>query len=219
MRTLRLIGVAAGLLLAGTSAATAADLQYGMKDEPVYPALWQGRYFGINLGASGAGVDVKGVGKHNEFDVDGAGFSGGLLVGYNFRNGSWVGGFEADINGAAFEDSKTVAGLGKVTLSSHANGSLRVRGGYAWDRVLLYATGGIGFSEYNVKSSLGGDEGLILASPVLGLGAEIALDQNWTARAEALAFGVGSTDITLAGDKYETDLGYSSLRVGLTRRF
>lgn len=219
MRMIRTMSLAGGLLLGAAGSAAAADLGYGMKDQAAYPALWQGRYFGFNIGTSGTGVDVKGTGEHDKFDISGTGFSGGILVGYNFRNGPWVGGIEADFNGAAFEDSKNLTGLGKVTLSSHGYGSLRVRGGYAWDSVLLYATGGIGFTEYNLKSSLGGDEGLIMATPVVGIGAEFAIDQNWTARAEALAFGVGSADVKLAGEKHEVDLGYSTVRVGVTRRF
>lgn len=220
MQLIRISALTGSLLLAAANAATAADLRppYSMKDDgAAYPALWQGRYMGVNVGTSGVSIDVNGIGKDD--DVSTTGFSGGVIVGYNFRSGSWVGGFEADINAAAADESKDVAGLGRLTLSSSGNASLRVRGGYAWDNVFLYATGGLGFTHYSIKSSLGGDEDLIVGSPVLGLGVEFAIDQNWTARAEALAYGVGETDITLAGAKRDVDLGYASMRVGVTRRF
>jgi outer membrane immunogenic protein len=220
MQLIRTMVVAGSLLLGGAASATAADLGGGMKDDVVsYSPLWQGRYMGVNIGASAAGIDVAGVGKDDEADVTSSGFSGGVLIGYNFRNGPWVGGFEADINGVAADETKDVTGLGRVTLSSSANASLRVRGGYAWNSVFLYATGGLGITHYSVKSSLGGKEELIAGTPVLGLGAEFAIDQNWTMRAEALAYGGCGEDITLAGAKHDVDFGYSTVRVGLTRRF
>jgi outer membrane immunogenic protein len=215
-----MMSLAAGLMVGATCSASAADLGgYTMKDEMAAPALWQGRYFGVVVGATGTGVDVVGVGQHDEFDIDGTTVSGGILLGYNFRKGNWVGGFEADINGTAFDDSKNVTGLGNLSAESSGYATLRVRGGYAWDNFMLYATGGLALTHYSVKSSLGGDEDVIMGTPVLGIGAELALDANWTGRIEALAIGMGEADIQLAGANRDVDFAQSTIRIGFTRRF
>lgn len=220
MRKLRILSLVTGVMVGATCSATAADLGgYSMKEEMTAPALWQGRYFGVVVGATGTGVDVDGFGQHDDFDIDGTAVSGGVLIGYNFRKGNWVGGIEADLNGTAYDDSKVVTGLGTLSAESNGYATLRVRGGYAWDNFLLYATGGLALTHYSVKSSLGGDEDLIMGTPVVGIGAEIAFDANWTGRIEALAIGMGEDDIRLAGADRDVDFAQSTIRIGLTRRF
>lgn len=211
----------AALLFAGlTGTASAADLNYGLKDGVVHTMLWQGRYFGATLSATRTGFDVKGFGNGNKWDVEGSAFSGGVLIGYNFRKNNWVGGLEADINASAFKDSKVVDGLGTLRTSSNGYGSLRVRGGYVLDNILLYATGGVAFKHYNIKSSFGGHEHAIAVAPILGIGAEFAVDENWTGRIEALRMSdIKVKGVNLAGANPDMDLGHTVIRVGLTRRF
>ena len=140
-------------------------------------------------------------------------------MGYNFTNGPWVWGVEADISGHGFDKKKpkAVASLGNLTADDAPLGSLRLRGGYAWNSVLLYGTAGVAFTNIEVKSSLGGKADFN-AGFVAGLGAEWAFDKNWTARVEGLAYAFGSDD-TLAGAKREVGLGTSTLRLGIARRF
>lgn len=214
--------LAAGAALTAAGPVLAADLgnnAYGsMKDDAAYPVLWQGRYFGVTVGATGMGADIKGFGTRDEADIDGGSFTGGVLVGYNFRSGNWVGGFEADMSVSGIDEEKKVNGLGTVSLSSSVFGSARVRGGYVWDRVFMYATAGLAVYDLDMKSSLGGNEDTAWMSPVVGVGAEYALNNDWTMRLEGRATG-GSGEFTLAGAKRDVDFGESTLRVGLTRRF
>lgn len=221
MHIIRTIGLAAGLTLAAITPAWAADLpnqQYAITDYGGYSGPWQGSYLGIMLGTSGMGVDVNGFGRHDKWDVKDGSLSGGLLMGYNFRRGHWVGGFEADIGGMAIDKSKNVDGLGMLTLESNFSGSLRLRGGYIWESLYLYGTAGLALTHFELKSSLGGDESGILITPAIGFGMEYAFSEAWTVRAEALTTG-GNFDAKLAGEERDIDFGASTLRVGLTRRF
>ena len=77
-------------------------------------------------------------------------------------------------------------------------GTFRGRVGYAFDRVLLYATGGGVFA--NIKAAL---NTLPWASSTelgwsSGFGVEVAMTDNWTAKAEYLAGGFQQPSCGLA---------------------
>ena len=67
---------------------------------------------------------------------------GGGQIGYNFQRGNIVFGLETDLEGSGIRWQRASVGL----TSSAVTGSARVRGrvGYAFDRALVYATGGFG---------------------------------------------------------------------------
>jgi outer membrane immunogenic protein len=211
-------GIAAVCVLAHASAASAADLKgYNTALEDSRPALWQGLYGGITLGGNSTIIDVNKVGSDRDLKTQNA--SVGVLAGYNFTNGPWVWGGEIDLQGHGFDKKKStaVAGLGNVSANSGALGSLRLRGGYAWNNMLLYGTAGLALTNIEAKSSLGGKADF-KAGLVLGLGAEYAFDKAWIGRVEALAYGFGQ-DATLAGTKRDIGLGTSSVRAAIIRRF
>jgi outer membrane immunogenic protein len=222
MHIARVLALAGGLSLA-VSPAWAADLPpdgrgYSLKDYSSYPGLWQGRYAGVTLGAGGMGIDVNGFGTRNKSDIDGGSVAGGVLVGYNMRNGPWIGGIEADLTGMAVDEKKAVTGLGTLTAGSNFMGTVRLRGGYAWERLYLFASAGLAVTDIHIKSSLGGDDSFVAVTPALGIGAEFAFNNDWAARVDLIAAG-GSADVTLAGEKRDIDFGESTLLLGLTRRF
>jgi outer membrane immunogenic protein len=130
-----------------------------------------------------------------------------------------VWGVEADIAPTGFDTSKTLAGLGRVSASSDVAGTLRLRGGYAWNDLLLYATAGLALSDLEIKSSAGGKEDMGLAAPVLGLGAEYAWSDSWRLRVEGLVTGVDDVDVRLAGEKHEIGVAESSLRLSVIHGF
>jgi outer membrane immunogenic protein len=221
---------ALALTLSGmTGSAGAADLGGksgpwgGIKDDGAAyaesaPALWQGLYLGVTLGATGSAADVRNIGKKNDADLDGTSVSIAPVIGYNFSNGPWVWGVEADINSAGFDEKKSIAGLGTLSASADWYGSVRLRGGYAWDRLMVYGTAGVAFGDFEIKSSLGGKESSVQTGLALGVGAEYAVDDKWTARAEALAYTFND-NVTLAGKKQDVDFGHGTVRLGLTRKF
>ncbi|HXZ15829.1 MAG TPA: outer membrane beta-barrel protein, partial [Roseiarcus sp.] len=84
-----------------------------------------------------------------------------------------------------------------ANISSYFQGSLRARAGYAWNRLLVYGTGGLAFGNFNVLSSAGGQDqfgnfyyaaaqgrSLWLLGWTGGAGVEYAITPRWSARAE-----------------------------------
>jgi outer membrane immunogenic protein len=213
------------LALANPASAIAADLgapsqrakMTSASEVVTMPAIWRGFYAGATLGANATLFDVRNVG--GDKDLSGQSAQLGLLAGYNFSNGPWVWGAEADLSGTGLgrDKTSTVAGLGTLTANGNALGSLRLRGGYAWNDVLLYGTAGLAFTNASFSSSLGGKTDF-RTGLALGLGAEWAFDKNWTARVEGLAYAFG-TKPDLAGAKCEAGFGTSTVRFGIARRF
>ena len=79
---------------------------------------------------------------------------GGAHVGYNFQINQWVLGLEGDVDGSSLSKTVAIAPFSNyyrnfVPTSVHSSlgvqGSIRGRLGYAFDRILVYATGGIAF--------------------------------------------------------------------------
>jgi outer membrane immunogenic protein len=156
MRLLALLDSVA-IVMAGS--AYGADLP-SRAPPPVYvpPApifAWTGFYVGGQVGyAWGRQVVDFGdqFGFADSLNYNANGVIGGAHVGYNLKFSQFVGGLEGDVDGSSLSKSVTVApaaiGFDPLTFNAHLNvqGSIRGRIGYAWDRVLLYGTGGVAFA-------------------------------------------------------------------------
>lgn len=152
---------------------------------------WTGLYLGLNGGYSFGGSDwtdsVTGASSGN-FNT--AGFVFGGTLGANYQIGSWVFGVEGD------GDWSRASGFGTFTASSLcARGCLtnndwlataRGRIGYAFDRYLVYATGGAAFG--NVRAAFSNDPATSVTNTgwTAGTGLEVALGRHWSAKAEYL---------------------------------
>ena len=198
------------------------------KAPPVFvappPYNWTGFYVGLNAGgvwgngstsitgtpsflALGPGL-VPGTINNNSS----AGFIGGGQVGYNYQMGAVVFGGEADIDGTSLSRSgsfTSVATLGKGGPTLTTNGSARldylgtVRGrlGFAaWDRLLLYATGGLAYGGAHTSGSVfangtgevwQGSNNPTRVGWTIGGGAEYAITDNISIRAEYLYYNLG----------------------------
>jgi outer membrane immunogenic protein len=189
MRT-RLLGLlaATALTTAGLSAASAADLPQAPPPAPIIAApifTWTGFYAGVNAGwgwreDNEQTVILNGAVPGTLFfpgNGDG-GFVGGAQIGYNFQTGSFVWGVEADIQWADTDQAEDVAFIpagapGTFIPGEFDNnlsdwfGTVRVRGGVAFDRVLVYATGGVAYTDDKAGWTVGG--GAEWALPVGGL--------------------------------------------------
>jgi outer membrane immunogenic protein len=215
----------AGCIVAWSVPATAADLGRPKTLEPVEnrddrrPALWNGLYGGLTVGAMTSVLDVDKVGSDRDLKRTDA--VPGVFVGYNFaNNGPWLWGVEADLQSHGFDKKKStaVAGLGNLSANEAALGSIRLRGGYTWSDVLFYGTAGLALSNVEATSSLGGKTNF-KTGLAIGLGAEWAFDKAWTARIEGIGYGFGKDEVVLAGTKRDVGLGSSTLRLGVARRF
>jgi len=179
----------------------------------------------------------------------GSGFTGGGQIGYNWQIKNIVFGLEADFE--SFKQSSSLAGsgidsTGNVLTVNNQVGStwlatIRPRVGYVWDRTLIYATGGVAFT--NLKYTQTMATGLVNASGTqtvsqtktgwtAGAGVEYALWNNWSVRAEYLYLqfsGLSGTGVLMEGDGLGTNsnvftgstgtLHDNVVRAGLNYRF
>lgn len=147
-------------LAALTCAAGAADLPRRAVPPPPLPSLpvftWTGLYVGVNAGygfGGGGGFTDPAYGTVTGGGGRG-GFVGGGQIGYTYQltpGAGWVLGVEADIQGTAFGKADA-AYLGTtpyygVRPSLDTFGTVRGRAGYAFDRVLIYGTGGFAYGD------------------------------------------------------------------------
>jgi outer membrane immunogenic protein len=206
----RLLGLLAATALstAAVSSVSAADLPVRAAPPPIIATApvftWTGFYVGGNLGwgwrdddneavvLTGPGIPAGIVGGTLNFDNGNDGnFLGGGQIGYNYQIGSFVVGVEADIQGIATDDNEAVfipgpgfAGgtfvPGEFEDAADWFGTVRLRAGVAFDRFLVYATGGLAYTEDNTGWTVGG--GVEWALPVNWLGASavtLGLEGLW----------------------------------------
>ncbi|HEU6442284.1 MAG TPA: porin family protein [Microvirga sp.] len=192
-----LAGVAGVALAAAT--ASAADLP--AREAPPAPIIaaapiftWTGFYGGVNAGWGWRSDDDETVvlggavpGTLFFENGDDGGFVGGAQIGYNYQIGSFVVGLEADIQWADTDNGERVrfvpAGVPGTFIPGEFDnnlsdwfGTVRARVGVAFDRVLIYGTGGLAYTDDNTGWTLGG-------------GVEWALPVNWFG-SSAVTFGV-----------------------------
>ena len=228
--------VALGSVLGGS--AFAADLP-SRSAPPVYmpppPPIftWSGVYLGGQIGyrfgtsssnlfptGTGPGFGV-GLGNYSP-----GGVVGGAHVGYNYQIGMIVAGLEGDIEGSSYNGSQGIPGAALKT-TSNFDSSIRGRLGFAFDRALIYSTGGVAFAQFRNQFFAGGladDQTTWRAGWTLGAGLEYAITNNWSVRAEYRYTDYGRyTDllgVTTAGAssirKHDTD---NSIRAGFSYKF
>jgi outer membrane immunogenic protein len=134
---------------------------------------------------------------------------------------------EGDIAGASLDSNTLVPAL-----AFHSNAeidrlaSIRVRGGYAWDRSLLYVTGGWGWARYKTDLQVAcfvDSQKANFSGWALGAGYELAIANNWSVKAEYLYYNLGDKSITygvlLPGLPYSTDIKIQTAEAGVNYRF
>jgi len=245
--------LASTALLTVTAGAFAADLPVrAAPPAPVYAApifTWSGLYVGVNAGFA------SNRSKSNWVDMGQAPFGcwnactdsysatqhgviGGAQIGYNFQAGNFVYGVEADLaavsgDGKARPDSDETY---KTALS--AFGTVRARAGMAFDRALVYVTGGLAYGKvrnayFNYDCTVGPgctdidvafSQNKWRAGWTVGAGLEYAINHNWTVKAEGLYYDLGKKTVTavdtdgyLEGMKFKND-GFVA-RIGLNYKF
>ncbi|GLS19530.1 hypothetical protein GCM10007874_25470 [Labrys miyagiensis] len=142
--------------------------------------------------------------------IDPRGALGGLQAGYNWQTGNFVLGGEADIQIADIERTGRISGLNGNpawfnTTSEKIDGfgTARLRAGYAFDRLLVYATGGLAYGHIKYSSytqfephadvEYPGDASKWKAGWTIGGGLEYAVTDHWTVRGEYLYYDLGKS--------------------------
>jgi outer membrane immunogenic protein len=220
---------------------------------PVPIFTWTGIYLGGQIGyawgnnSGGTLVAIDGFGDIFTANFSGSpqGVIGGAHVGYNYQINQWVFGIEGSVDGTSL--SKTVVATGSdlfgftglVTAHSNSNiqGSIRGRLGVAWDRALLYATGGVAFAGFD--NSFTDTTGFLTLIPgasesfsntrvgwTVGGGIEYAITNNWSVRGEYRYSNFGNlTNSPLAGvgatafSTFRRQLNENQVQVGFSYKF
>ncbi len=194
----KILGASIAALLFATGSAVAADLpSVAPYQQPVVAGYdWTGFYVGAQAGYVWEG------GNGNTID----GFAGGIHAGYNHQINNWVFGVEADVEYSGADASATIPGVLAVSADVEWLGSVRGRVGYAFDRTLVYATGGVAFGGIEVRATNLAVAPAISASDskthvgwTVGAGIEHAITQNVTVRAEYRYTDLGRKTYNFAG--------------------
>ena len=195
-------------------AASAADLPVrAAPPAPIIAAVpvftWTGFYVGVNAGYGWNANDSITVGGVT-FDLDDeGGFVGGAQAGYNYQIGSFVVGLEGDIQYADFGGDDRFDFDGDGILDDDFNtsdwfGTVRARAGVAFDRALIYATGGFAFADNATGWTVGG-------------GLEYAFTNNLSAKIEGLYVNLDQDDNNFFA--IDNDAEFGVVRAGLNFRF
>ncbi len=206
---MRNIGFGAAILAAtiATGAAFAADVESSPYGGPARRSgySWQGPYVGANLGYQ--------WGSTRNNATKPAGVLGGLQAGYNWQNGQFVVGAETDLQLSGAEDV-----FAPWKFSNPWFGTLRGRAGFALSNILFYGTVGLAYGGLRAQSTLTGvTETKTHTGWAAGLGMEVALMGNWSARAEYLYVDLTDRAYSLTGTS--NGLNSSMLRLGVNYRF
>jgi len=202
-----------------------------LKAPPVAGYDWSGLYAGGHVGYG------RGYGRDTLFDPNPTAAAssfgslwGGLQFGYNHLLPSrLLVGLEGDISFPNYLDDGIVAarstGSSSVTEKLDFVSTLRGRAGYAFDRWLFYATGGLAWSQarFLEDPNLAGNEDKVLRTRTgwaVGAGTELAIAPGWTARLEYLYDRLGKASGAFpSGTGYEsTAVALNSVRLGLDRK-
>jgi outer membrane immunogenic protein len=233
--------LAAASVIALTAGASAADLKpapaaASYKDTPYYGVNWSGMYVGVN---GGYGWDESNIASKipANLGVSPEGGFGGGQIGVNWQQGSIVFGLEADLQAAGITGSKSQvlppnapANMG-LTLGDKSTldwfGTVRGRIGYAFDRNLVYATGGLAYGHITDQTSCSpgaqaqfscpitgfGKQETDAAGYVLGGGVEHKFNATWSAKAEYQYIDLGKD--SLFAKQANEDYAVSTVRAGL----
>jgi outer membrane immunogenic protein len=203
MKMKRLSAIAIGLVAATSLGGTAmaADLT-----EPVPEDFdWTGPYIGAHAGWGWIDLDGKYdtsdiedgeddfVDDDNgKFDLDDDDFLAGLQIGYNWQVDHFVLGVEGDISFGDWHDHLSNSDDEEVSFDTNTLITLRARAGLAFDNLMVYATAGGAWTDTEFKASDGiadnGERDLDDIGLVVGGGAELAVDEHWSVRAEGLYY-------------------------------
>jgi outer membrane immunogenic protein len=160
---------------------------------------WAGPYAGANLG--------YGWGDSSISDTDG--FTGGLTGGLNWQQGPVVFGLEGDLG---------VSGIGNSGIVDEFNvdwiGTGRGRIGYAFDRFMLFGTGGFAWTRATYEFA-GVEESNNHLGWSLGVGAEAAITDQLSAKIDYLHNSFDEKTYV----NQRLDPTTNTLRVGLNYHF
>jgi outer membrane immunogenic protein len=215
--------------------AQAADLPPARRPAAVAPVAyappvynWSGIYVGGNLGAGFAHSSWSDpfTGADNTFNK--TGFIGGGQIGANWQIDALVLGIEGDFDWTGLKGSTHDSLANTINTDTQWTSTVTGRIGAAFDRLLVYAKGGVAFA--HDKDSLNDTFGntatasLTRTGWTAGAGLEYAFAPNWTARIEYDYLGFGNETLNLSTPttpaySTNTSLNVQEVKAGINFKF
>ncbi len=210
-------------LLCGVAAAAVMMVIAGPADAAADPPVssmfydWSGFYVGGQLGVGQANFSSRNEGgSASQFNANVlglSGFTGGVHGGFNWKFDQFLAGIEGDVNFAGWKDSALApttadeGGRGRVDLLASVRGRL---GFLVNDRTLLYATGGVAFTNADFTSIRDVGTGKVNfnnVGGVVGAGVEMLVSENVSVRAQGLYYIFNQTKSMSSGKFPEAAAG------------
>lgn len=191
--------------------AVAADLSQENFSAPANQYDWTGVYAGAHAGYGWLnGKDD--FGGSSSFD----GFIGGLYLGYNHMFDQFMLG--AEIDGSLMDIGDSIGFGNRIDMNWGA--TARLRAGVAYDRFLVYATGGISWAGLETKNSIfAAKSSNTHTGWVLGAGIEAFVTESVSARLEYLHHDFGNKTYNLGGGDFKLKGQLDVVRAGVAYHF
>ena len=167
---------------------------------------WAGAYLGLN-GGYGLGSSQWTLGLLGTDVFNTSGFLFGGTAGFNFPISAVLVGLEGDIDWSGLSGNATNCAVNAsgaaaaCQTKSNLLGTARARVGYAFDRTLIYVTGGTAFAP--VQTGLSPPSTFDAATKfgwTAGAGVEFAFFGNWSAKAEYLFVDLAAASCSTAAN-------------------
>jgi outer membrane immunogenic protein len=232
MRICSLLGAAA-YVGATIGSAQSADLS----TKPLRPAApaaytprainWTGFYAGAHIGGAWSNASWTDPISGLSNNLSNVGVLGGGQAGVNYQFDSVVFGVEGDFSATSLRPSGTDAAGFVHGTDTYWTSTVTARLGYAIDRALFFAKGGVAFADERdtVTSPLGVSSSTGTTAQVgwtAGGGLEYALDHSWSAKIEYDYLGFGSQSVAaaaLGGAPGSVGLNIQRALAGINYRF
>ncbi len=221
--------LASAALLGLAGGAYAADLPDPIQ-EPMAPEAyapppaytWTGPQVGALVGWNWSTFNTRvnrPLGSYGRADNNTNDFTGGVYAGYNYQvSPNFVVGGEADFTYYGGSHTRPVDGV-NVKGETNWLSTVRAKAGFAWERFLVYGTGGVALMDTSVSAQNTKDDG-IRGGFAVGGGVEGLVTDHITTRVEYLYTDVGGQDFyTSTGTKVKTDLSSQTVRAGVGYKF
>jgi outer membrane immunogenic protein len=212
MRAQKIVSASFAMMLAGVLSAKAADLKPRLLKAPPAPIGYS--WTGCHIGIEGGGA--WGTSRHTQADparpnfglplTDNFNVTGAMLggtAGCDFQFSQWVLGAEGDLSWTNKKGSSHLIppfnpAANTFETSEKWLDTLRARFGVAWDRWLLFGTGGLAIANETVDlcSPLAlscGSASQNVYGWTLGAGVEYAFSSNWSLKLEYLYVDLGKS--------------------------
>ena len=187
---------------------------------PAWNINWTGVYAGFNGGYGFARtVDIPGSTSGNDSNIDGA--LAGAQFGGQWQSGSFVAGAEGDFQWTM--QQRSITGVG-FTADERLRwfGTARLRAGFAFERSLIYVTGGGAYVNLKVTAGAGSitvNDQVSHAAWTAGAGWEFMLAEHWGAKVEYLYIDAGNVTLAPFGVPVTGRLKENVARAGINYHF